>query len=541
MSVNIQGNFFQNYLFQPSSKVSRFKVLLIERGGNSGNFFTEIPFVASLIGYDDRLVKTFPSVKQKHACRSSDGLCILYAGAGLGGGSTHNGLAWVRGSSIDFDNWENVYGATGWSYKDVLPHFKSIETYLNASLASDGILGDQPNGIKISTPNSYPNYSSILLNALAGAGYNLGNYNGLDSAQFSVYQVTIGQETRSSSWNVFLKPAIKRTNLDVISFASVTKINFDGNKRAVSVSYTKNGLEREVKVSKEVILSAGAVDSAKLLLLSGIGDKKELVSVGVSPIVANLPSVGKSFQDQPEILLNLTAHADLKKVTYKDFENYQKRKSGLLIKNVNLVIGFLKDGISSMNENDTRIEYEFDLDDGLKSTQNPGQIFVTIALIAPSSRGSIKLKSADPRDDPFIDPNYLSTKSDINLYRRGIKRFVKFSSQSEIFKNLGIEIRSTDIPGCGRLTPMTLMNDTFLDCFIRMESETAIHMASSCRMGSPNDPLAVVDPRLRVLGGVKNVRVIDASIMPQVTRGNTNAPTVMIADKGSKMVIEDNS
>lgn len=494
-----------------------------------------------MIGYDDRLVKTFPSVKQKHACGSSKGLCILYAGAGFGGGSTHNGLAWVRGSPIDFDNWESVYGATGWLYKDVLPHFKSIETYLNLSLASDGILGNQPGGIKISTPNSYPNYSSIVLNALAGAGYNLGNYNGLDPAQFSVYQVTTGQGTRSSSWNVFLKPAIKRTNLDVISFASVTKINFDGNKRAVSVSYTKNGLEREVKVSKEVILSAGTVDSAKLLLLSGIGDKKELVSIGVSPIVANLPSVGKSFQDQPEILLNLTAHADLKKVTYKDFESYQKRKSGLLIKNVNLVIGFLKDEISSMNENDTRIEYEFDLDDGLKSTKNPGQIFASIVLIAPSSRGSIKLKSADPRDDPFIDPNYLSTKSDINVYRRGIKRFVTFSSQSEIFKNLGIKIRSVDIPGCGHLTPMTLMNDTFLDCFIRMESETAIHMTSSCRMGSSNDPLAVVDPRLRVLGGVKNVRVIDASIMPQVTRGNTNSPTVMIADKGSKMVIDDNS
>ena len=216
------------------SEVSKFNVLLLERGGSSGNYFTEIPFVASLIGYEEPLIRTFKSVKQSSACGLTDGICTMHAGAGLGGGSTHNDFVWNRGSPKDYDDWQDKYGAKGWSYADVVPYFKKVEDFLNKSLAGN-LFGRTPGAIKITTPDSYANLSSILLKALSKGGYKIGNYNGRHPARASLIQATVHHGKRSSSWTAFLKPVIKRRNLDIVSFAAVNKINFDSNKRAVSV------------------------------------------------------------------------------------------------------------------------------------------------------------------------------------------------------------------------------------------------------------------------------------------------------------------
>ena len=520
------------------SQVPQFNVLLLERGGSAGNFFTEIPYVSRVIGYEEPLVKIFRSSRQRLACGNTDGICLIYAGAGFGGGSTHNAMVWSRGSPKDFDDRQNKYGAKGWSYADVVPHFKNVENYLNKTLARNPLLGKTPNATLVMTPISYPNSSSIILNAFAEGGFEIGNYNGKRPARVSVTQSSLGHGRRSSSWNTFLKPVIKRTNLDIVPFAAVNRINFDSDKKAVSVSYTKDGVHHEVKVSKEVILSAGVIDSPKILLLSGVGDREELMEVGVTPTI-HLPSVGKSFQDQPEIVVNLTAHEPTPSITYGDFEEYRKSKNGPLSKNSHIVIAFVKDRLRSVNGNDTKLQYEFYLDYGLKKSQFPGQFIVEITNVAPRSRGSIRLKSNDPNDDPVIDPNYLADETDKEIFRRGIRRFIGLVAESKVLKNEGIKIRSINIPGCGTLTGDKLISsDDFLDCFTKMNTHSGIHMSSSCRMGSRDDPLSVVDPQLRLLGGAKNVRVMDASVMPQVTRGNTNAPTIMIADKGSRMLID---
>ena len=153
------------------SQVSTFNVLLLERGGNPGNYFTEIPYVSLLIGYDAPLVKLFNSTKQSFACGVSNGICTLYAGAGLGGGSTHNGLAWARGSPKDYDDWQHKFGAKGWSYVDVVPYFQEIEHFLTRTLAANQLLGHSRGGVKITIPNNYPNVTNALLEALSNSGY----------------------------------------------------------------------------------------------------------------------------------------------------------------------------------------------------------------------------------------------------------------------------------------------------------------------------------------------------------------------------------
>ena len=184
---------------------------------------------------------------------------------------------------------------------------------------------------------------------------------------------------------------IGRKNLDIISFAAVHKINFDSNKKAISVSYTKDGLDHEVKVSKEVIVSAGAVESPKILLLSGIGDRKELDQVGVDPIVAHLPSVGKSFQDQIGVVINLTMFEPRNEISYRDYRDYRKSRDGPLGKNPYIVLAFVRDELTAMDRNDTRIEYEFYLD--TKTGGKSRHVSVQISLLAPRSRGYVKLKS----------------------------------------------------------------------------------------------------------------------------------------------------
>ena len=340
------------------SENPEYTVLLLERGGNSGNYFTEIPYVSEIIGYDGPWVKLFKSVKQTYACGKSNGICSLYTGGGLGGGSTINGLSWVRGSPKDYDDWEEKYGAEGWSYADVVPFFKKVENFLSKKLAANKLLGTTQGGINITNGNSYPSTTSTLLEGFSKADFHLGNYNGIDPAKVSLTQVTVANGKRWSSWNTFLKPVVKRKNLDILTFADVQMINFDSDKRAISVSYRKDGKVHETKVTKEVVVSAGAIDSPKILQLSGIGDKNKLKSVGVKRIVANLPSVGQSFQDRLGVIVNVTTNDRRPAISLNDYKNYQESKSGPLVKHPYLILAFLLDKLTSVDKNDTRIEYE---------------------------------------------------------------------------------------------------------------------------------------------------------------------------------------
>lgn len=511
------------------SDVPKFKVLLLDRGGVSSNYYSNIPYIVNLIGYKNPLVTEFKSVKQSKACGSTNGICTMSAGNGFGGGSSVNGLLYARGSSLDYDDWENRYGAVGWSYKNVIPFFKSIENYFGSQHNRDKLI--------ITAPKDYPRIQSALMNAYVNYGDSVGNYNhGLNPAVTSISHDVIGNGRRQSSWNVFLEPVIHRDNLDIISFASVNKIKFDKNKRAISVSFVKNGFVRNISVSKEVIVSAGAIDTPKILLLSGIGDKIHLMKVGVNPIVSNLNSVGKNFQDQIKIVVNITFPPINEEPTGYDLTMYAiNSRDSILRKNNNIITRFITDKYASKSDTDTRIQNQFILD------KANNRILVLFYVLGSKTRGTIKLASTDPNIDPLIDPNYYESKEDMPILKRALKDFAIFISESEILRDNNIRIKSQYIDRCGTIDAHNLMNnETFLDCFIRMNTISSIHMGSSCRMGNRNDPLSCADSsNLKVLGGIKNVRVIDASVMPQVTRGNTNAPTTMIAERGSLMIIND--
>lgn len=519
----------------------KFSVLLIDRGGNPGNFYTEIPYFQNLFINGPPIVNQFKSTIQTSSCLSTNGICTITAGNGLGGGSTHNGFVYARGSPLDYDEWQNEFGAQGWSYQDVLPFFKSTETCLNKTLIKESspLRGHKPGGIYVDTPNNYPQFSELIINALYESGYKIGDFNGHDPNRFSISQVTIKNGKRSSSWNRYLKPVIKRNNLDVITFASVNKINFDKDKRAVSVSYTKGGNDYKVKVSKEVIVSAGTVDSPKILMLSGIGDQDELTKLGIN-VITNLPSVGKSLQEHPEIVITLSTNfKSIGNGTYQDYNRYKKSFKGRYATDRHsVVVGFDTDKVTSINGNDTKIEYEFILVDGIDAPIANGSIYLKFHFVNPKSRGYIKLKSSDPKDDPIINPNLLSVDQDFQIFKRGIKKFATLINTSNVLKSNYIKINPTQVKNCGLLTQTSIFDDSFLDCFIRTNVLPSIHLSSSCRMGAKDDPLSVVDPKLKLLGGINNVRIIDGSIMPQVTRGNTNAPITMIAEKGSNMILD---
>ena len=423
---------------------------------------------------------------------ANDGICTITAGNGFGGGSAHNGFVYARGSPLDYDEWQNKFGAEGWSYADVLPFFKTTELCLNKTLIEESapLRGTKKGGIFVSTPNNYPHYSEVLIDALSEFGFKIGDFNGRAPNRFSISQVTIGHGVRSSSWNMFLKPVIKRTNLDIISFAAVNKINFDTNKKAISVSYTKDGTDHEVKVSKEVILSAGVIDSPKILLLSGIGDSKELNQVGVGPIVADLPSVGRSLQEHPQIVITLsTKLRSLTNGTFQDLARYRKSHKGRYGTDIHsVVVGFDTDDVVSKNDNDTQIEYEFVLVDGIDAPNANGSIYFEAHMVNPRSRGYVKLKSNDPNDDPIIDPNLFGIKRDFHVLKRGILKFAKFVTHSQVFKSKNITINPTPSEKCGNLNSKTIFDSRFLDCFIRRNTFPSIHLSSSCRMGSRDDP-----------------------------------------------------
>ena len=262
---------------------------------------------------------------------------------------------------------------------------------------------------------------------------------------------------------------MKRDNLDVISFARVNKINFDRNKRAVSVSYTRDGSDHLVRVCREVILSAGAIDSPKILMLSGVGNEEELANLDITPI-SNLPQVGQQFQDHPNIFpLMLTTNEPIKGLTYDDLKTYQAREEGLLTKNPDLVIGFLTDEQASIDSNDSKVQVSFGVTFG-------GQIGLEVTLNKPRSRGSIKLKSNNPNDDPLIDRNFFSDEYDIQYYRRAIKKVTALITNSPYLRRLNVSIQSRDVAGCGKLNSVSLMDDVFLDCLIRMDTTSALHM-----------------------------------------------------------------
>ena len=442
----------------------------------------------------------------------------------LGGCSSHNGMVHVRGNAMDFENWGQL-GLSNWNYESVLPYFKKSESI--EGLDTEYRNTDGP--LKLSRTENGNILSKIYLEAAAEAGYEINNdMNGYKQEGFGLMDTTIFDGKRQSTSVTYLHPIKQRQNLTLITNIQVSKIIIE-NSSAIGVEIkNKNELEK-IFAEKEVLLSAGAINSPQILMLSGVGPEEELKNHGIK-IISSLNGVGENLQDHLETYVQYEC---TKPVTlYSSFNPINMALIGMqwflfkkgIAAHSNLEIG----GFIRTNEmvDYPNMQYHFFpslvIDHG---RQNPSchAFQAHVGPMRPTSRGFVKLKSSNPIDSPRIQFNYMQTEHDLNEMREGIKIARNIFHQKAFDHYRGKEIS----PG------ENINSDDGLNNFIRSKGDTAYHPSCTCKMG--NDDMSVVDQNLKVYG-VEKLRVVDASIMPNIVSGNLNATTVMIAEKASDLI-----
>ena len=504
-------------------------VLLIEGGGSGKSLFTEMPAGNGFIFGNPSYDWMFESIPQK----GLNGNKIYYPrGKGLGGSSLLNGMIYIRGNPIDFDRWRQK-GLNGWSYEDVLPYFLKSE---NNELGKNEFHNDEG---PISVTNKKIDLKMLeeFQNAAEEFGiprtndFNKGDNFGVGYFQFTTTRQKL-LKLRCSAAKGYLNPVKKRSNLKIIVNAHVQKINFL-KRKAISVNFYDNGKLKTIKANKEILLSAGSIGSPHILQVSGIGDPKKLKPHGIS-IVHELVGVGKNLQDHL-MFRPVYKVKNLKSLNGKInslFGNlligleYIFNQSGPMTMGASQVCGFLKSDVSRATPN-LQFHVQPISTDILGATKmhDFDGITPTIANIRPTSRGEINITSNDSRDNPKIKMNYLSTQDDRNVAAKSLKIVRKIMLETETFKKYQPE----------EYRPGTHITDD--EELVQAGSEhtqTIFHPVGTCKMGQGDD--AVVDEKLKVKG-LENLRVIDASVMPNITSGNTNAPTIMIAEKASDMIL----
>jgi choline dehydrogenase len=450
-------------------------------------------------------------------------------GRGWGGSSSINGMIYIRGHARDYDHWRQL-GLRGWSYAEVLPYFKRSEALEGGGDAYHG--GEGPLHIS-KAASSNPIYSGFIA-AGAQAGHKVtGDFNGFQQEGFGPYQLNIHGGRRWSASAAFLKPILgKRPNLSAETDARTTRILIEDG-RAVGVEFAQGKNRRTVRADKEVLLCAGAVQSPQILMLSGIGDPEALAAAGV-PLTHALNGVGRNLLDHLDVILAwectqpitaFTANRGFAKLTTG--LNYLLRGQGPGRSNFLEAGAFLKSR-PGLELPDLQLHLVLALmQDHGKVPMDRDGFSVHVCQLRPESRGSVGLRSADPFDDPAIFGNYLAAENDRRSLRDGIRIVREVMAQSALGGVRGPELN----PGAA------IESDEQLDDWITRTAETIYHPVGTCRMGVAGDPLAVVDDTLKVMG-LNGLRVVDASVMPTLIGGNTNAPTIMIAEKAADMILE---
>ena len=510
---------------------SKNKVLLIEAGGKDTYPWIHIPVGYFKTMHNPKVDWCFHTEKDEHMNNRS----IRYPrGKTLGGSSSINGLLWIRGQSNDYDNWKQQ-GNTGWGWDDILPYFLKSE---NNELGPNEFHNDKG---PITVTNKKINLKMLeeFQNAAEEYGiprtndFNTGDNYGIGYFQFTTSRQKL-LKLRCSAAKGYLNPVKKRKNLNITVNAHVQKINFDG-KKATSVNFYKNGKLITVKVNKEILLSAGSIGSPHILQVSGVGDEKKLKKHGIA-VVHQLKGVGKNLQDhlmfrpvyKVKNLKSLNGKINSLIGNFLIGLEYVFRQSGPMTMGASQVCGFLKSDSSRATPN-LQFHVQPISTDILGATKmhDFDGITPTVANIRPTSRGEINISSSDSRDNPVIKMNYLSTQDDRDVAAKGLKIVRKIMLETNAFKKYEPE----------EYRPGTHITDD--EELVQAGSEhtqTIFHPVGTCKMGNGDD--SVVDEKLKVRG-LKNLRVIDASIMPNITSGNTNAPTIMIAEKASEMILKE--
>ena len=509
------------------SSISSNRILLIEAGSKDNYPWIHIP-----VGY----YKTMHNPKTDWCFKTEpdetmNNRSINYPrGKTLGGSSSINGLLYIRGQEQDYDTWRQL-GNVGWSWKDVLPYFLKSEDQERGPSEYHGIGGP----ISVEDQRIKLDILDIFMNAAEEAGIpKVSDFNKGDNYGCGYFQVTEKKGFRCSASVGFLRPIKNRKNLKIITKAHVKKINFN-LKKATGLSYWKDNKLIEVKTKKEIILSAGSIGSPHILQASGIGDPSKLKKYGIE-IIHNSPGVGKNLQDH--IMMRPVYKVKNIKTLNKKINSFFGKmligmeyiflRKGPMTMGASQLCGFAKSDPSRETPNLQFHIQPISTDKLGGSNLHDFNAFTpTVANIRPTSRGEINLKSADTRDDPKIKMNYLSTPEDRKVTADGLKLIRKIILETKAFaKYEPEEFR----PG------INIQDNEELVKAASNYSQTIFHPVGTCKMG--NDENSVVNDRL-LAHGIKNLRIVDASIMPNITSGNTNAPTIMIAEKASDMIIED--
>ena len=507
------------------SEDPRNKVLLLEAGGRDWNPWIHIP-----VGYYRNMYH--PDLSWHYGTEPDpnlNGRKIAWPrGRVLGGSSSINGILYVRGQAADYDHWRQL-GNTGWSYEDVLPHFRRSEDYEKGAddhRAVGGCMGVQE--ISDRRPAC-----EAFLEACREAGYQDNpDYNGACQDGIGYYQTTTRNGLRSSASTAFLRPARKRPNFRVMTRALVTGILVEEG-RATAIDYTRGGEEGRVRANREIVLSGGSVNSPQLLQLSGIGDPEHLRDLGI-PVVHDLPEVGRNLQDHFQVrsVYELDGLHSLNSDVRNPFKKLMMGARYLLTRKGPLTISAGQAFLFTRSRPELATP---DLQLFLMplSTPNPRlglHDFPGVTLVSsqcrPESRGDIMVTSSDPRIHPRIRPNYLAEEIDRTTTVAGMKLAREIAAKPAFARYVKREVE----PG-----PDYRTDDELLAC-AREIGGTIFHPTGTCRMGV--DDGAVVDPRLRVRG-IEGLRVADASIMPTIVSGNTNAAAIMIGEKAAAMILED--
>jgi choline dehydrogenase len=498
-------------------------VVVLEYGGSDRSLWIQMPSALSvpmnMARYDWRYyTEPEPHLNQRrlHTPR----------GKVLGGSSSINGLVYVRGNPLDFERWQ-AEGASGWGYQDVLPYFKRAERRAEGGddyRGADGPLATR-RGL-LTNP-----LHAAWLEAGRQAGYaRTTDMNGFQQEGFGEMDMTVGGGRRCSAANAYLRPAMRRQNLSVRTRALATRVLFEG-RRAVGVRYRRDGSDREVHARREVLLCAGAINSPQLLKLSGVGPARELAELGID-VVCDLPAVGENLQDHLEFYFQFACREPI--TLYSQISLVRRAligarwiltKQGLGVSNHFETGGFIRSraGVRYPNIQFHFLPLAVNYDGSALAREHGYQAHV--GPMRSQSQGWVRLRSAEPLDKPKICFNYMSRPEDWQEMRACVRLTREIFTQPAFDRYRGREIQ----PGAEVVT------DEQIDSFIRAKVESAFHPSCTCRMGGAADRAAVVDPQTRVIG-VDALRVVDSSIMPSITTGNLNAPTIMLAEKAADYI-----